>query len=346
MTLETTPPPVLPGVGTDNRVEQPGEPQSNSVVRLFPEAASDEEAVADLERLPSNLTIGELLAIDFAPVQFVVDGLVPEGLALLAGDPKVGKSWWALAIASGEVHGRRRRTGSVLYLALEDNPRRLRSRLEVLRTGGLELDPSVELATSWPTLQQGGVEHIGRWLDERGDACLVVVDTLGRFRGSHGSGGYNYQDDVEALAQLHGLSSRHGGLAVIVVHHTRKGEADDWTHLISGTQGLAGTADTLMWLHRSRGQGGGGLKVTGRDLEEDISLALTLEDGLWQVGGSLRQLIYAHFREVGQPVSLADLRELLPERSPSTVKTTVQRLEKDGILSRVEAGVYRLTVTP
>lgn len=344
MSLETTPPPEGPGVETDNRAGQPGDTQPTSDVRLFPRAASDEAAVADLERLPVNLTIGALLETEFSPVRYVVDGLLPEGLALLAGDPKVGKSWWALAVAGGEVHGKQRRAGSVLYLALEDNPRRLRSRLEVLRQGDLALDPSVELATSWPTLQQGGVEHIGRWLDDRPDACLVVVDTLGRFRGSHGSGGYNYQDDVEALAQLHGLSSRHGGLAIVVVHHTRKGDADDWTHLISGTQGLAGTADTLMWLHRSRGQGGGGLKVTGRDLEEDISLSLTLEEGIWQVGGSLRNQIYAHFREVGQPVSLADLRARFPERSSNTVKTTVQRLEKEGVLARVEPGVYRLTI--
>ena len=114
-------------------------------------------------------TAAELLGEDFADPRFAVDGLFPEGLAFMAGAPKLGKSWMALglgvAIASG---GRAFGTvpvvgGDVLYLALEDSPRRLQSRLRTLL--GNDAPPErLHLETEWPRLDEGGTEKLDGWL--------------------------------------------------------------------------------------------------------------------------------------------------------------------------------------
>src|SRR5690606_4426019 len=78
-------------------------------------------------------TLAELYAADFPPPHFVVPDLLPAGLTILAGRPKLGKSWLALqmtaAVGAGQtVLDQPAEGGRVLYLALEDTPGRLKDR--------------------------------------------------------------------------------------------------------------------------------------------------------------------------------------------------------------------------
>ena len=98
----------------------------------------------------------------FKPMKYAVKGYVVEGVTILAGRPKIGKSWLALdwngAIARGgfcfgDLHCIE---GAILYLALEDNKRRLKSRLNKL-FGSTEWPENFEYATEWPTAKEGGI---------------------------------------------------------------------------------------------------------------------------------------------------------------------------------------------
>src|SRR5215203_351091 len=133
---------------------------------------------------PSRIfTAAELVAEELQPVRWVVRGLLSEGVTLLAGKPKLGKSWLALglgvAVASGGVAlgTKRVEQGSCLYLALEDNRRRLKLRLGKL-LAGKAAPKELHIGTEWLRLDDGGVEQLRAWLTAYPGARLIVIDTL------------------------------------------------------------------------------------------------------------------------------------------------------------------------
>jgi len=218
------------------------------------------------------------MALELPEVRWAVPGIVPEGVTLLAGKPKLGKSWLTLdlgvAISTGGVAlgTKRAEQGECLYLALEDNRRRLQRRLDKLLSGRAA-PAGFHLALAWPRLDEGGAEDLDEWLEAHSDTRLVVVDTLKKVR-SRASGNRNVYDvDYEALEPLLPLAAEHG-VAIVVVHHTRKLGATDPLDEISGSTGLSGGVDGALVLKRDRGRADACLHVTGRDIEEEQELAL------------------------------------------------------------------------
>lgn len=218
---------------------------------------------------------------EFPPVRYLIEGVLPEGLTLLAGKPKLGKSWltldMALAVATGgNVLGKATEAGDVLFLALEDNKRRLQARMK--RLFGHFNPPDLSrmlVATDWAKAGDGCVEDIRSWSESVAAPRLVVIDTLGCIRGAADGKQSAYQDDVAALRPLHALANEKG-FAIVVVHHVRKMEAEDPLDQVSGTTGLAGTADTILVLDR-RADTGLTLRGRGRDLENEIDLAMNFD---------------------------------------------------------------------
>lgn len=234
------------------------------------------ETEAEVFRLPSGtsmpktISARQLQKADFPPVSWVVQDLIPEGLTLLAGKPKLGKSWLALqmgyAVASGgEILGRQVTEGSVLYAALEDNNRRLKSRLKIMAPDTADWPERYHLATEWPRLDASGLEALEVWIDTHADAKLLILDTLATVRPNGTARDSQYQADYEAMRGLHGLANRNG-IAIIVVHHVRKADADDPFDTVLGSTGLTGAADaTLVLTNTSDGKV---LYGRGRDLVE------------------------------------------------------------------------------
>jgi RecA-family ATPase len=216
------------------------------------------------------LTAAALKERTFPPVSYVVPGFIPEGLTLLAGKPKIGKSWLALdvclAIAANRfcLGDRRPEQGDVLYCALEDNPRRLQRRIDKL-VGAFttEWPERLTLATNWRRLDEGGVQDIAEWNEVADAPRLVVLDTLAGVKPIRTTSGYI--EDYGSLVGLHRLANDKA-VAVLVLHHTRKMEADDPIDTVSGTLGLAGCSDTIVVLARS--SSGSTLYIRGRDIEE------------------------------------------------------------------------------
>jgi hypothetical protein len=224
------------------------------------------------------MTGAELLGLEFKPVKWVVPDVLCEGLTLFAGRPKLGKSWsvldWALAVAGeapafGSIMCE---PGDVLVLALEDSKRRLQERLRKYFAQGQRITVSVK----WPRFDEGGIDAIKTWLDKRPEARLIVIDTLAKVRPRGIANKDIYQADSDALAELHRLANERA-VAIVVVHHTRKSDADDWLDSVSGTTGLTGSADSVIVLKRERGQADAFLFGTGRDLPE-YELPLKFDD--------------------------------------------------------------------
>lgn len=226
----------------------------------------------------------ELLSRSIPPQRWIIDDLLPEGLTLLCGSPKAGKSWLsldiALHVASGQPFwGHRASSGRVLLFALEDGERRLKRRLEMLLEGHEELNPAlIYPCFSVPPLESGFASGLESQLQDFGSGekvAMVIVDTLGKVREPSRLDGY--QRDYQQVAALKTIADKHH-IAILVVHHLRKMGADDPFDRISGTQGILGAADGAMVLMRqSRSERSGKLYLTSRD-SDDKQYALNFDD--------------------------------------------------------------------
>lgn len=229
---------------------------------------------------PQIRSMADIGAQDYPLLKYVVQDLIPEGLTLFAGKPKLGKSWLMLSVANavaggGTVLGKYRATeGRVLLLALEDSVRRLKRRNEMLM-GKNVFPEKLMCATEWPKLNMGGLDHLNDFLEANKDTSLVVIDTFSIVRPVAKGNAQIYSEDYEAMRLLHILATEHN-IAIIAVHHAKKGEAEDPYELMSGSTGLTGAADTLALLKRGRGEARGELIITGRDIG-DKSLALDFD---------------------------------------------------------------------
>ena len=237
--------------------------------------------------LPKIVSAGELQGMHVPEMQSVIERLLPEGLILFAARPKAGKSWasllWALAVSSGAgVWGNRSYDGEVLYLALEDSPRRMKSRIDALLPGGI-WPPLLYFAYEWPRLDKGGMDALRQWLKDHPDASLVVIDTFTRIKPPKSRNGDSYAEDAAITAMLQSLALEFH-IAIVLVVHQRKAQADDVFDTISGTLGLNASADAMAVLVRKRGTNEGELHLTGRDLEERV-LCLEFDGGTWSYIG-------------------------------------------------------------
>lgn len=250
----------------------------------------DDREPAQVVHLPkrTSWTAAELMTVVFPAPRWAVPGILPVGLTVFAGAPKIGKSWLVLNLAvaialGGKALGRIDVTGGdVLYLALEDNGPRLQRRLKAV----LGDDPAparLTLSIACEPLTAGGAERITEWLDAHPDARLVVVDVLARVRGTKAKNTDAYEADYAAMSVLKRIADDYN-VAVDVVHHTRKAESADFLDTVSGSQGIAGGVDTVMVLTRSRGSAGAVLKITGRDVEEaELALNFDAPTGTWKM---------------------------------------------------------------
>jgi AAA domain len=240
-------------------------------------------------------TAASLKEKKFEQISFVVPNLIPEGLTIFAGRPKVGKSWWALDVALAKAGGRfvlgelHLTEGDVLYAALEDNDRRLRSRIErILTQNALTWPDRLTLATQWRRLDAGGVEDAKEWAASVKEPRLIIFDTLAGVRPERSYKDTLYDGDYRALTELQAWAGQ-AGISVIILHHTRKMESDDPIDSVSGTLGLTGCVDTVAVLARTRK--GTTLYIRGRDVgEQEKAIVFNKETCRWTILGEAEEV--------------------------------------------------------
>ena len=224
-----------------------------------------------------------LLGIPYEPLLFIVENLLPQGLHLLAGAPKVGKSWLALwlclQVAQGEpLWNFATRPCEVLYLCLEDSFQRIQNRLLDLTE---DAPSTLHFAVMSEQLHSGLLDQIEQFLREHPATSLVVIDTLQRIRAA-GNESNPYASDYRDIGVLRALADRHR-IAVLLIHHLRKMNDNDPMNMISGTTGLSGATDSNFVLRRSkRRENTATLYCTGRDIPyRELSLELNSETHIW-----------------------------------------------------------------
>lgn len=231
------------------------------------------ESVLDARNEQSVKTAEALLTAEYPPIDWIVEGLIGEGLTMICGAPKIGKSWLVLSLALAAAQGgaflgtlQAQKTG-VLYLALEDTERRIKRRLELLeaephQVGGLRI------ATRW----KDGYVGLRNYVKRHPDITLVIVDTLVQFARITDMNAY--AETSQALAKIKQVADDLH-IAVVVIHHAKKGgskDGADWMESALGSVGLTGAADATVLISRDRSKDktntGAVLYATGRDTED------------------------------------------------------------------------------
>ena len=336
-----------PSVGADG--EQPISNYSTEIIATYsdeinPQAEFSDEDFDNFQRMmarmsdPSYLhtvTLNELYETSYPSRPPVIDGLLYSGTYLLAGAPKVGKSFLVAQLAYHISAGLPLwdfpvKQCTVLYLALEDDYKRLQDRM--FRMFGVESTEHLFFATAAKQIGAGLEDQLELFIREHPNTQLIIIDTLQKIRELSGES-YNYASDYEIIGKLKMFADKHG-ICLLLVHHTRKQPASDKFEMISGTTGLLGCADGAFLLQKERGIAmNATLDVVGRDQpEQKIFLIRDREHLNWTLDH-----IEAESTEQPPDPILEKVNTFLKDSWTGTPTDLVQLLEmelKPNVLSR------------
>jgi len=306
-------------------------------------------------------TLAQLMEMKFDPIKWAVPNLIPEGLAMLAGRPKSGKSMMALGLALAVSNGGRAfsssdyrcEMGSVFFAALEDSPRRLQSRTaQLMESVGGNAGSLFRWLVDLPRLDQGGLEYIERWADEVFNPRLFVIDLLSKVKSPIKSGSSIYDEEYKIMEGLQKLAINKQ-IAVLLIHHTRKAPAlGNLMDEISGSTAITGACDTLMLLKRTGIKGT--LYCQGRDIDEvELALEGDLNSRTWTLLGNVQQLgqsserqrildVLAESKDAMSPADIAGLLEV-PRNNIRQLLHSMYNREQDPLITKVGRGMYTLT---
>lgn len=271
-------------VGADER--QPFQTNIENIIPTSTEEINDfdvnssenyEEMLRQMQRMTSpyylhTVSMTELYQTTYKSRPPIIGGLLYGGAYILAGAPKIGKSFLVAQIAyhvstgeklwEFEVH-----QGTVLYLALEDDYQRIQSRMFMMY--GVEDSDKLHFATAANKIGNGLDEQLEFFVREHPDTKLIIIDTMQKIR-EVGGEAYSYASDYEIIGRLKQFADKYG-ICVLTVHHTRKQPAGDSFEMISGTTGLLGCADgSLLMQKKKRTALEATIDVVGRDQQDQI----------------------------------------------------------------------------
>src|SRR5215213_9513787 len=305
-----------------------------------------------------TLSAADLMALDLLPATPVLQCILYVGVTVFAGKPKIGKSWimlnLALAVTTGSTFlgNTTVQQGEVLYLALEDNRRRLQRRIKKLLPDR-EAPAGLHFALDWPRLDEGGLEALDKQLDEQPGINLVIVDTLARLKPGGSKKRTQYEEDRDSVDSLVTLADKHS-VAIVLVHHLREMESDDPLDMIHGTAGLTGGVDSALVLKRRRGEPDANLFGDGRDFENPVELALkwNASAATWTILGDAeeygmseqRRAILGVVKRADKPLGPKAITERLnasgTQMKYGAVRELCSQMANDGQLKNLGRGKY------
>lgn len=228
---------------------------------------------------------GEMLMNTFLPpIEFAVESLIPQGLHILSGSPKIGKSWLALMLCLKVAKGEKlwnfeTKQGTALYLCLEDSLARIQSRLFDITD---DAPPNIHFATFAESIGSGIEEQIENFCLINQNTKLVVIDTFQKIRTI--SNDNAYASDYRDISILKNIADKLK-ITIVLIHHLRKQKDDDPMNMVSGTTGITGGADSSFVLCKSKRAGSRAtLYCTGRDIEyRELELNFNTGSKSWEL---------------------------------------------------------------
>ena len=311
--------------------------------------------------MENGLDMNVILNTEFPPVQYSVKPILPEGLGLIAGRPKAMKSWTMLDLAYSVQNnknflGNNVHQGDVLYLALEDNPRRIKDRIIKLK---LEKLKAPTINTIAPYLNFGLEESIKEWTQEVMNPRLVIVDTLAKVKQQFDRTNTAYDKDNNLLRDIQHLAGELS-ISIIFISHLGKAQQDYSWDKIQGSTGMQGMTDFMWMLDRGDDTKTASLKGRGRDIE-DFEFALKWNSDTWRYenAGSLWQIMlhenrreiveamkhFAHFKKQLE-VKPSEVAVYLGEsgaKAKARIQKTMQRMvESRDLINGLVYGTYKI----
>lgn len=276
-----------------------------------------------------TVTMQELYQDIYSKKPPVIEGLLYQGTYLFVGSPKIGKSFFMAQLAYHVSTGTPLwdypvKKGTVLYLALEDDYRRLQERM--YRMFGTDSTENLYFSVSSKPLGNGLTDQLSGFIREHPDTTLVIIDTLQKIR-EMDSDSYSYAKDYEIINQLKQFSDS-WGICLLLVHHTRKQKSSDNFDMISGTNGLLGCADGAFMLYKeTRTSNKATLEISGRDQQDQkIHLIRDEEKLCWNFEKAETEL----WKEPPEPL-LECIANLVTEENPTWQGTATELIEKLGL---------------
>lgn len=322
-------------------------------------------------------SIAELSTRQFKDTRWIVEGVIPAGNMLLAARPKMRKTWLALQLALAVARGRKFldwqcNKGDVLFLALEDNERRIQNRIKTLQrfeadagdlsgfrywTGGMDYganghlilanpEEEAELLKAFPR-GDAGVEALDQYLEEYPETSMVVIDTLQHFRGERTSRDI-YASDYDSMTPITKLAAKRNVL-IMPVTHEKKGNADrgiggDFLEDVTGSAGISGGSDGVISIKGRRGvqeeNESRKLLISGRDVsfDYDIDMSFDAETGGWRK--AMREDIKVTIRALlgrNPFLNQKDLQNLIPTAGQARLYRCLTEMKMEG---EIEQGRY------
>jgi len=301
--------------------------------------------------LEKCVSLKELKMKEFAPINWVVKGMLPAGLIIVGGRPKVGKSFFCLdlvdAVATGSKCFGNMETsqGTAIYVSLEDGERRVNKRLNELSMNGNE--KSFMLDTCLPV--NGGLRRIIRKLKQKhDDLSLIVIDTMTHviLPPSKGTDNYNYYSMT--LTSLQHLAAELN-ITLILMHHLKKGVEGNVFDRFLGSVGFQGAADTMLIIERKVTEEKGFFTVSSRDMGDNI-FEMSFEEMKWTyVGEAVLACDNANYITIAEaikkaPESCLRAKDIIEKTGmiEGTVKTSLKRMLENGLLTKMGRGQYSL----
>ena len=311
-----------------------------------------EKAKQIKNNLPQGFTAKELLNTTFPDPRWAVNEILPEGLNILGGKPKAGKSIMALNLAIAIALGGKAlqaidvEKGSVIYLALEDTGRRLQKRIKQMLQYCDEAPANLHLFTTWPRMGQGGMKELDTLIKNTPDTRLVIIDTLAKIRPPGKANGNLYSEDYETISCIKKFADDNQ-VCVLLIHHLRKMESSDVFDMFSGTFGLSGAADGLMVMGRNK-TGQMVFSLTGRDVEQQ-SYVLEFDPKMlsWKLIGKAeeikstdeRQILFDSLKKSTRAMSPQDIEKATGLKN-HYIRKTLPILLQEGTIKRIGRGLY------
>lgn len=298
----------------------------------------------------------ELWKTDLPDIQWIIPNFLGEGLSIIAGNPKTGKSWWALNLAAAVASGTNflgmdiPEALNVLYLALEDGKYRLKTRLQMINELVQNKDKLL-MSLDFGDMLHGGLENLEKFIVEK-KLKLIIIDTWFKFRGivHMGANTNAYEKDYCTLAKIKEIADKQH-VCILLIHHMKKGKEDNIFLEMSGSAGYAGASDA-MYILEQHDSFTKRLVFTGRDIIEGEMYITMDENCIYHYDNTEpeptpfdtlspeKRQIAEIFKNTGEQYNCKQIAHMTHKKE-GTVRQHLSGLTQAGFLKKIKTGIYQ-----